>query len=175
MARRTRFLGKGTAQVKVDDQVALYKDNTSAGPTSFSTVEGPCAFVATGAFKIADINSTPHSILADGNVPTGMKCYITHIALAETAAAAAAGGTSLKIQDTNGTAVDFFTFAGTIGTTLPSGFFITETWTAGTTTREDAFRKMTGGTASKGLQFKAAGTFSGNCALKYRIEGYFAP
>jgi len=137
--------------------------------------EGRGEFICYGQLLLTDLNSAPQILIPDDQVPKGCKCYVTDIRMGETAGAAAAGGTSLKLQDTNGTPVDFITFAGTIGTTLPAGANIFYGYNVGTTTYENALKNMTGGTASKGLQWKGAGTFTGSCRFNYMVKGYFAP
>lgn len=137
--------------------------------------EGRGEFICYGQLLLTDLNAAPQIIIPESEVPKGLKVYVTDIRMGEIGGAAAAGGTSLKLQDTNGMPVDFITFGGTIATTLPSGANIFYGYALGTTTYENALKQLTGGTASKGLQWKGAGTFTGNCKFNYMVRGYFAP
>ena len=101
--------------------------------------------------------ATPVSLLADGAVPAGKKVYLLGFV------AEVAGGTNwattatVKIQDTNGTPVDFVTMA----VAALTGNAIVYPGTANITS-EAAFKNGTGGTAAKGLQLKGDANGTGS-------------
>lgn len=91
--------------------------------------------------------ATPVSLLADGAVPAGKKVYLQGFVGHVNGGTNWATTATVKIQDTNGTPVDFVTMA----VAALTGNAIVYPGTANITS-ESAFADGTGGTAAKGLQ-----------------------
>jgi hypothetical protein len=109
--------------------------------------------------------ATPVNILATADVPTGKKVYLQGF-IAKVDGATAWGTTAtVKIQDNNGTPVDFVTMA----VSALTGNTVVTTGTANITA-EDAFSEGTGGTATKGLQLKGNANGTGS-DLKVTVWG----
>lgn len=92
--------------------------------------------------------ATPVNLVPDTAVPAGKKCYLEGFLLRVNGATGWGTTANVKIQDTNGTPVDFATVlvalltnAARVGCEPKSNL-----------TLEDAFAAGTGGTAAKGLQ-----------------------
>ena len=111
--------------------------------------------------------ATAVSLVKDVEVPRGFKPYLTDFH------AKVDGGTgwgttaTVKIQDTNGTPVDFVTMAIAA---LTSNAFVGKT--TANVTAEAALAKNTGGTAGKGLQIKGNANGTGN-DLVVTVVGYY--
>lgn len=91
--------------------------------------------------------ATPVSALADGAVPAGKKVYVTGYFVKVNGATDWATTTSVKIQDTAGTPVDFVTL---LASALDGNEF--HSLLSDSATIESAMALGTGGTAAKGLQ-----------------------
>ena len=91
--------------------------------------------------------ATPVSVLADGAVPAGKKVYVTGYFVKVNGSTDWATTTSVKIQDTNGTPVDFVTLTASA---LDGNEF--HDATSDSATIENAMALGTGGTAAKGLR-----------------------
>jgi hypothetical protein len=114
------------------------------GDTSLATVP----FMVTATITSAAAG-TAVNLLPDSSVPAGRKAYITGFVAKVATGSNWATTATVKIQDTNGTPVDFFTIAVAA---LTSGAQL-NTNTANVTSAA-AFYNGTGGTAAKGLQLK---------------------
>lgn len=107
--------------------------------------DGPTPFFATFSLTSAAA-ATAVNILTEAEVGSGRKVYITSFGGKVNGATDWATTATVKIQDTNGSAVDFVTFAvASLTGNAEVGPF---TATCG----EPAFLYGTGGTAGKGLQ-----------------------
>lgn len=102
---------------------------------------------------------TAVNLIPDAQVGTGRKVYIHGYISRVNGATNWATTTSIKVQDTNGTAVDFVTIAVNAGTT--NGNIRTVPGNANVTL-EDAFANGSGGTAGKGLQIKGNANGTGS-------------
>lgn len=111
--------------------------------------------------KTATITSaaaaTAVSLLADSQVPSGKKCYLMDFHAKVNGATQWATTATVKIQDTNGTPVDFVTMAVAA---LTANAFVGK-FTANVTP-EAALVAGTGGTAAKGLQLKGDANGTGS-------------
>jgi hypothetical protein len=99
---------------------------------------------------------TPVSILADGEVGTGRKAYVTDIyGLIGSGAWAASGGTltGVVVRDTNSSPVSFFTIL--TAALLSAGRLFRQ---SSNVTVENAWIGMTGTTSGKGLEMVAYGS-----------------
>lgn len=92
--------------------------------------------------------ATPVSLVPDAAVPAGKKCYLTGFLMTVDGATVWATTANVKIQDTNGTPVDFATVLVALLTNAARVGCEPKT----NLTLEDAFALGTGGTAAKGLQ-----------------------
>lgn len=112
--------------------------------------------------KTAQITSaaaaTAVPVLADSEVPTGKKVYVQGYISKVDGATDWATTATVKLQDTNGTPVDFVTFA----VAAMTGNAIIGPWVSSNVTREDAYTEGSGGTASKGLQLKGDANGTGS-------------
>jgi hypothetical protein len=121
--------------------------------------------------KTATITSaaaaTAVSLLADSEVPTGKKCYVTGFIGRVNGTTVWATTATVKIQDTNSSAVDFVTMAVAALTSQARVY----PGTANVTT-ENAMANGTGGTASKGLQLKGDANGTGS-DLIVTVTGFF--
>jgi len=91
--------------------------------------------------------ATPVSLVLDASVPTGMKCYLQGFLMRVNGTTVWATTANVKIQDTNGTPVDF----ATVLVALLTNQARIGCEPKANLTLEDAFSLGTGGTASKGL------------------------
>lgn len=111
---------------------------------------------------------TAVNIVLDSEVPTGKKVYLLGFR------GQVAGGTlwattaTVKVQDTNGTPVDFITVA-VAAMTANANIFANTT----NVTPENAYMRNTGGTASKGLQLKGNANGTGSDFI-VTVYGYIA-
>ena len=121
--------------------------------------------------KTATITSaaaaTAVSLLADSEVPTGKKCYITGFIARVNGATNWGTTATVKIQDTNSSAVDFVTMAVAALTGNTTVFPHTSNVTLGS-----AILLGSGGTASKGLQLKGNANGTGS-DLVVTVFGFF--
>lgn len=100
---------------------------------------------------------TAVEFLADTDIPSGKKVYLSGFHL-KNAGAAWSGTGTLKIKDNNSTPVDFVSIP-VADLTANANLWA---WKAGTTvTEEDAFKLGSGGTVDKGLQIKATSNGTG--------------
>ncbi len=139
--------------------------NTTTGTVKSGTVVVGVPFMATATLTSAAA-ATPVSLIADAAVPAGKKAYIT------SAFAIVDGGTlwattaTVKIQDTNGTPVDFVTYAvAGLGANAKLDL------ATANVTVEAAVKNGTGGTAAKGLQIVGNANGTGS-DLKVVISGF---
>jgi hypothetical protein len=107
---------------------------------------GRIAFTRTRTITSAAA-AVPINVIAESEVPAGKKVYVTGVIGRVNGATVWATTATVKLQDTNGTPVDFMTFAVAALTANARVF----PGTANVTT-EDAMANGTGGTAAKGLQ-----------------------
>lgn len=120
-------------------------DHTT-GTVKSGTVSVGVPFTATATLTSAAA-ATAVSLLADAAVPAGKKLYIVSYLVKVNGATDWATTTSVKIQDTNGTPVDFVTLtASTLDGNELHGPF------SDSATIESAMALGTGGTAAKGLR-----------------------
>jgi hypothetical protein len=111
---------------------------------------------------------TAVSIVADSEVPAGKKCYVLGFR------GQVAGGTlwattaTVKVQDTNGTPVDFITVAVAAMTANANIFANTAN-----VTPENAYMRNTGGTAAKGVRLKGNANGTGSDFI-VTVYGYIA-
>jgi len=101
--------------------------------------------------------ATAINLLADIKVPAGKKAYLQNFIARVNGATAWATTTTVKIQDTNSSAIDFVTFA--VAALTANARLVPGTADA---TLEDAFCLGTGGTAAKGLQLKGNANGTGS-------------
>ena len=121
--------------------------------------------------KTATITSaaaaTAVSLLADSEVPSGKKAYVTGFIARVNGATNWATTATVKIQDTNSSAVDFATMAVAALTGNTTVYPHTSNITV-----EDAWRLGTGGTSDKGLQLKGDANGTGS-NLVVTVFGFF--
>lgn len=110
-----------------------------------------------------------NSVLSEARVGTGRKVYVQGFVAANTSTTAWTTNRTWKIQDTNGTPVDFVTIAGDSTTTWASTARVIQS-TAGVTL-EDAFALGTGGTAGKGLNVTSSGAHGAGTPGSFSIWG----
>lgn len=111
--------------------------------------------------------ATAVNIIADSEVPKGCKPYIYHFFAKVNGATLWATTATVKIQDTNGTPVDFVTMAVAA---LTANAFVGPFTT--NVTVEAAMRVMSGGTQDKGLQLKGDANGTGS-DLVVTVIGYY--
>lgn len=121
-------------------------------------------FVATASLTSAAA-ATPVTLLSATAVPLGKKVYITGFHAKVTGSTAWATTATVKIQDTNGTPVDYFTIA----VAALTGNAEIRPGTANVT-NENAYILGTGGTATKGLQLKGNVNGTGS-TLTVTVQG----
>ncbi|TGL39638.1 hypothetical protein EHQ53_14040 [Leptospira langatensis] len=113
--------------------------------------------------------ATPVSIVADSEIPAGYKVYVDHVSVKVNGATNWATTANVKIQDTNGTPVDFMTY---LVAALTGNAFVG--LTSANVTVENALALQTGGTAGKGLQIKGDANGTGS-TLYVTVYGRIAP
>lgn len=111
--------------------------------------------------------ATAVSLIADSAVPTGKKCYVTGFIGRVNGTTVWATTATVKIQDTNSSAVDFVTMAVAALTSQARVY----PGTANVTT-ENAMANGTGGTVNKGLQLKGDANGTGS-DLIVTVTGFF--
>lgn len=135
-----------------------------------------CEFeLVTGVTALPDLtigtSSATTTLLADTDVPTGLKCYISGLFVyVSTAASGGTGGTvSLTIQDSAGTAIATYT-----QTALASGVYLPLPATTPASGVTDSLVKTIGActAAGKGIQAVLANSTAG--VFRVRIVGYYA-
>lgn len=140
MAIANRSTGPGYPGVHRHD--AVYMSTTLMGNTSFNVV----AFTITATIASASCH-TAVSVLADSYVGAGRIVHVTNVIARVNGTTAWATTATVKLQDTNGTPVDFVTYAVASMTSQARMFL------GGTdVTTENALSLNSGGTAGKGLQ-----------------------
>lgn len=112
--------------------------------------------------------ATPVSIIADSEVPRGYAPFVTDMWVRVNGATAWTTAATFKIQDTNGTPVDFFTIA-IAG--LTGNAYLREN--TANVTADLAHALMTGGTAGKGLQTRANANAGAGSPTVVTIEGFY--
>jgi hypothetical protein len=120
--------------------------NHTTGTVKSGTVSVGVPFTATATLTSAAA-ATPVSLLADAGVPAGKKVYITGYYAKVSGATDWATTATVKIQDTNGTPVDFVTLTASA---LDGNEFHGPL--SDSATIESAMALGTGGTAAKGVQ-----------------------
>ena len=148
----------GPKQRKGDRNVVLHGDKNELqagsnlylnGDVLIGDTEVGVPFVAT-ATVTSTTSATATSLLPATAVPTGKKVYVTGFVAKVNGATAWTTTSTVKIQDTNSSAVDFFTIAVaalTGNAELRPG--------TSNVTSENAYVLGSGSTAAKGLQVKA--------------------
>ncbi|AIE86986.1 hypothetical protein [Fimbriimonas ginsengisoli] len=135
-----------------------------------------CEFeVVTGSTSLPDLTigttAATSTLLADSDVPAGMKVYISSIqVVASVAASGGTGGTvTLTLQDSAGTAIATYT-----QTALASGAFLPLPATTPASGVTDNLVKTLGpcGAAGKGIQAVLANSTAGT--FRVRVVGYYA-
>lgn len=111
--------------------------------------------------------ATAVSLIADSAVPTGKTCYVTGFIGRVNGTTQWGTTATVKIQDTNGTPVDFVTMAVAALTSQARVY----PGTANVTT-ENAMANGTGGTVNKGLQIKGNANGTGS-DLIVTVTGFF--
>lgn len=109
--------------------------------------------------------ATAVTLIADADVPTGKKIYVQGFIAKVDGATVWATTATVKIQDSNSSAVGFVTMA----VAALTGNAVVGPHVADITC-EDAFSEGTGGTASKGLQLKGNANGTGS-DLKVTVWG----
>lgn len=127
--------------------------NTAVGGT---LTEVGVPFTVSGTITSAAA-ATAVVLLPEASVPAGKKVYVTGFSAKVNGATLWGTTATVKIQDTNGTPVDFATLA-VAG--LTANAFLGP-YTANVTA-EAAFSTFTGGTAAKGLQLKGNANGTGS-------------
>lgn len=110
---------------------------------------------------------TAVSVVADAEVPAGFTPYVTDVSAKVSGGTLWGTVTSVKVQDTNGTPVDFLTIAVAA---LAANAFLKPN--SSNVTVENAMALNSGGTAGKGLQVKANANGTGS-DLYVTIVGYY--
>lgn len=110
---------------------------------------------------------TAVSLIADSEVPVGFTPYVTDFIARVNGTTVWATTATVKIQDTNGTAVDFVTMAVAALTSQARVFK-----SSANVTIENAMANGTGGTASKGLQLKGDANGTGS-DLIVTVSGFY--
>jgi hypothetical protein len=111
--------------------------------------------------------ATPISIVGDSEVPSGYTFFLTGFVARVNGTTGWGTTSTVKIQDTNASAVDFVTFA-------VAGLTNQARLVPGTAnvTLEDAYSLGTGGTASKGLQIVGNANGTGSDFV-VTVHGYY--
>lgn len=107
------------------------------------------------------------SLISDAEVPAGFTPYVTDFIGRVNGTTAWGTTATVKIQDTNGTPVDFVTFAVAALTSQARVYKGTANVTV-----ENAMANGTGGTASKGLQLKGNANGTGS-DLIVTVSGFY--
>lgn len=126
---------------------------------AYGDTTGPVEFVMESATLTSAAAATAVNIIPDARVGTGRKFYMTGYISRVNGATNWATTANIKIQDTNGTPVDFITIAVNAAST--NGNIRTVPGNA-QVTLENAFANGTGGTAAKGLQIKGDANGTGS-------------
>jgi hypothetical protein len=111
--------------------------------------------------------ATPVSVIADAEVPAGYTPFVTDFLGRVNGTTAWATTATVKLQDTNGTPVDFATIA--VAALTSQARLVKGT---ANVTLEDAMSLGTGGTASKGIQVKANANGTGS-DLVLTVAGFY--
>lgn len=138
----------GTIQV-FDDDTNTFRDLTGADLAADH-------FVLTATITSAAA-ATAVNILPDSRVTAGRKVYLSGFHAEVNGATNWATTATVKIQDTEGTPVDFFTMA----VAALTGNALVRPGTANITS-EDAYKLGTGSTAGKGIQLKGNANGTGS-------------
>lgn len=110
-----------------------------------------------------------NSVISDARVGTGRKIYLQGFVACNTSTTAWTTNRTWKIQDTNGTPVDFVTIAGDSTTTWASTARVIQS--TANVTLEDAFAQGTGGTAGKGLNITSSGAHGAGTPGSFTVWG----
>lgn len=124
-----------------------------------TNVDEPIELVMESATLTSAAAATAVNIIPDARVGTGRKFYMTGYISRVNGATNWATTANIKIQDTNGTPVDFITIAVNAAST--NGNIRTVPGNA-QVTLENAFANGTGGTAGKGIQVKGDANGTGS-------------
>lgn len=108
--------------------------------------------------------ATAVNIIPDSAIPAGKKFYLTEFTGKVNGATAWATTATVKIQDTNGTAVDHVTIPVA---SMTANAVVDR---SSTVTKENAFSMATGGTAGKGVQIKGNANGTGSTFVGW-IQG----
>jgi hypothetical protein len=138
------FFDETTVDDKFEDDAingGKLKDST-VEPAKLTEIPFHATFTLTSAAA-----ATPVSIIDDADVPAGKKVYLQGYILKVDGATDWGTTASVKIQDTNGTPVDFVTLTAS----ALDGNEVHGPW-SDSAALEAAFCKSSGGTTAKGLQ-----------------------
>lgn len=137
----------------------------TGGKILSGTTEVGVPFTATATITSAAA-ATAVTLIPDSAVPPGKKVYVTGFVGKVNGATLWATTASVKIQDSNGTPVDYFTM-------LVAALTANAEVRPGTTnvTSEAAYNLGTGGTAAKGLRLKGNANGTGS-SLVVTVTGY---
>jgi hypothetical protein len=113
--------------------------------------------------------ATAVNIVADTEVPVGYKIYLDDVVTKVGGGTNWATTATVKVQDTNGTPVDFVTYA--VAALTGNAFVALPT---ANVTVENALCLQTGGTVNKGLQVVGNANGTGS-TLTVTVYGRFAP
>lgn len=155
----TTKLGPGYPGAKNQD--ALFASRSIMGNTGDNVIW----FTKTATITSAAA-ATAVSVVADAEVGTGRIVHVTDV-LARVNGTTGWGTTAtVKLQDTNGTPVDFVTYAVAALTNQARVYL-----SSSNVTNENALSLNTGGTAGKGLQLKGNANGTGS-DLVVTVTGY---
>lgn len=151
LAERVRLLEGGDFP---DEDAITTEDIADAAVTPAKLSEIPFHRTATITSAAA---VTPVSLLADADVPAGKKVYLQGFIARVNGATVWATTANVKIQDTNGTPVDFVTMA--VAALTANARVVPGT---ADTVLESAYASGSGGTAAKGLRLKGDANGTGS-------------
>lgn len=138
-------------------------DNSAEGRDLFAQASFHVTGTITSAAAATAVNIIPASA-----IPAGKKIYVQGFVAKVDGATEWATTATVKIQDTNGTAVDYVTFA--VAAMTANAKLVPGT---ANVTLEDAYCEGSGGTAEKGLQLKGNANGTGS-DFKVTVWGVIA-
>lgn len=152
---------RGPGYPGANNQDALFASRSIMGNTGDNVIW----FTKTATITSAAA-ATAVSVVADAEVGTGRIVHVTDV-LARVNGTTGWGTTAtVKLQDTNGTPVDFVTYAVAALTNQARVYL-----SSSNVTNENALSLNTGGTAGKGLQLKGNANGTGS-DLVVTVTGY---
>jgi hypothetical protein len=157
-----------------------YAARHSVGPMVLNEGTSPnyklgnaCYFVAQADHTVSGAGATT-SLIADIDVPAGLRCYVTRFDLSVNGANAWTGGTGVGLRDT--AAVQLAEVA-VAQLTANASYFLPDNGTTTGLTDVAVKQKLSTSTVGKGLNIYNNGALAAGASTPIRvyIEGYFAP